>query len=220
MPPQTPGAANAAKPTQNPPKPTTRYLRTAFRVIAALCTVTLSCLAVVWGIKSYNATQFGNLLQQQESCRQHPRDVVLQAKPICQEMRMAGDFDPPAKRDSNQPHQSAFVLIAQPSWIVLYEWLKTSARYLYDTCGRYLISFGVMLIMPREDRLGSNWKIRILAHGIFFAAMVDIIQLSTIDFPPSSAVVLWTTFMLVYILTEHKSSPWARWIAECFSARE
>ncbi|KAH7072060.1 hypothetical protein BKA63DRAFT_516862 [Paraphoma chrysanthemicola] len=205
MPPQAPSAANAAKSTQNPSNTTTRYLRTVLRVVAALCTVTLSCLAVVWGIKSYNATQFGNLLQQQESCRQHPRDVVLQAKPICQEMRKAEDFDPLSKRDNDSP-RSTDVLIPRDNWSVLYGWLKQSVQYLYRTCGRYVVSFCIMRIMPPESRWGRNWKIRFLGNAIILAGAADIVRIYALGSSLPAAIMLWFTFMLVHTWTVYRSS--------------
>jgi hypothetical protein len=67
-----PPAANAEVAHQAPPKSQPKWLSKGSKVAQSVVGLAFTITFGVWGIKSYNAANFANVLSQKESCRQHP----------------------------------------------------------------------------------------------------------------------------------------------------
>jgi len=107
--------APAAKPPQSPHKSSAGVLNAAVNTFMIFIGLVFTIAAFTWGIKSYQAAALSNQLSQRESCRMHPvrsqasvspfpnklqHDPMLQATPLCQDMREALDYDQLSKREA------------------------------------------------------------------------------------------------------------------------
>ncbi|KAH7175374.1 hypothetical protein EDB81DRAFT_939537, partial [Dactylonectria macrodidyma] len=87
------GANQVTDSSNRSPRSILKSLFQTFLTPMNLAMTFLAVAALVWGIKSYNAANFGNLLNQMEACRQHPNDTFLQSTDLCIKMRQQHDYD-------------------------------------------------------------------------------------------------------------------------------